>query len=230
MGASVATEFAKRGFDVAITYKNSAREAQILKEKLIDDFGVEVKIYKIDLCSESEIEKLIFDVGEIDVLVNNAAYNNDDIIFEKTGDDFIEAYKVNVVAPFLLAKGFYSVLKERRGNIINIASTNGIDTMYPESIDYDASKAAVINLTKNLSSAFAPEVRVNAVAPGWIKTCSTADMEDKFKKHELEGIAMGRFAEKEEIAKVICFLASEDASYMTGAIVRVDGGKRYGCR
>ncbi|HBA37713.1 MAG TPA: beta-ketoacyl-ACP reductase, partial [Firmicutes bacterium] len=202
--------------------------AHELKDKLSKDYGVQVMSYKVDLENEEEIEALVRKVGRVDVLVNNAAYNDDCEVLSKTGENFIKILKVNLVAPFLLSKELYSELKKNGGCIVNVASTNGIDTMYPESLDYDASKAGLINLTKNLSSAFGPEVRVNAISPGWIDTEGTADMEPSFKKREIEKTVMKRFATPEEIAKVVLFVASEEASYMTGSILRIDGGVKYG--
>ncbi len=123
-----------------------------------------------------------------------------------------------------MSKCLYEKLRGVRGSIVNVASTNGIDTMYPESIDYDSSKAALINITKNLAKAFSPEVRVNAVAPGWINTSSTKDMRDTFRDDEEKKILLNRFAEVDEIAQVVYFVASDDASYINGAVLRVDGG------
>ena len=126
----------------------------------------------------------------------------------------------------MMCKYAYPLLACNNGCIVNIASTNGVDTMYPESIDYDASKSGLINLTKNLSIAFAPKVRVNAVAPGWIETHNTEDMSLEFRGQELEKILLNRFATPEEIAKIVCFVGSDNASYMTGSIIRIDGGSK----
>ena len=116
------------------------------------------------------------------------------------------------------------MLKNKSGKIINISSTNGINTFYPTSIDYDASKAAIINLTNNLSIQFAPYINVNAVAPGWVNTPMNQELPQDFIEEETEKIYKKRFAEPEEIAKVILFLASEDAQYINATVIKVDGG------
>ena len=116
--------------------------------------------------------------------------------------------------------------EEKKGCIINISSTNGIDTNYPYSLDYDASKAGVISLTKNLAKELAPNIRVNAIAPGWVNTDMNKNLTDNFIKEEQEKILLNRFAEDYEIAKVIYFLSTEDASYINGSIIRVDGGQK----
>ena len=113
-----------------------------------------------------------------------------------------------------------------RGSIINISSTNGIDTYYAYSLDYDASKAGLISLTNNLATYLAPNIRVNAVAPGWINTEMNKELDADYIKEECEGILLNRFAEPKEIAKLVYFVGSDEASYMTGSIVRIDGGTR----
>ena len=116
------------------------------------------------------------------------------------------------------------MLKHQSGVIINISSTNGIDTLETYSMDYDASKAGVISLTKNFATALAPYVRVNAVAPGWTSTEAVLKMNPTYLKEEKNKILLERFAKPEEIASVVFFLASDEASYINGAVLRVDGG------
>ena len=108
--------------------------------------------------------------------------------------------------------------------IINISSNTGIDANYPYGLDYDASKAGIISLTHNLAQLYSPDIRVNTVAPGWVMTDMNRELDDDYIKEECEKILVGRFAQASEIAKVVTFLASEDASYINNAIIRVDGG------
>ena len=127
---------------------------------------------------------------------------------------------VNLLGPFLTIKYIGKIMyKNKKGSIINIASNNGLDECYPSSLDYDASKAALINMTKNLAKYYVPYVRVNAVAPGWIDTnmCQNDEV-------DVEKIALKRIGKPEEIAEVVYFLASDKASYVNGEIIRVDGG------
>ena len=115
-------------------------------------------------------------------------------------------------------------MEQKYGKIINISSTNGINTTYPYSVDYDASKAALINLTKNLAIQFAPYVNVNSVAPGWVDTPMNAELSKSYLREEKEKILLKRFAEPEEIANVVLFLASDKSKYITSEIITVSGG------
>ena len=117
------------------------------------------------------------------------------------------------------------MLEKKQGKIINIASSNALDTYYPESCDYDASKAGVISLTHNFALEFAPFIQVNCVCPGWTKTDMNKDLSIDQITEEKKKILLGRFANPEEIAKVVAFLASNKASYVNDSIIRVDGGK-----
>ena len=116
--------------------------------------------------------------------------------------------------------------KNGKGAIVNVSSTNGIDSYYPYSMDYDASKAGINLLTKNLAVELGPEIRVNSVAPGWVTTEMNQELDEEYIQEEEAKIILNRFAEPYEIAKAIYFLASEDASYINGAILQVDGGRK----
>ena len=118
------------------------------------------------------------------------------------------------------------MIKNGSGKIINIASPNGIDTYYPFSLDYDASKAGIISLTHNLAEYYKPYITVNAVAPGWVNTPMNNELDSEFKKEKCKKIMLGRFADPLEIAKVVTFLASENAAYINNSIIRVDGGEK----
>lgn len=229
IGKSTIIEFAKNGYDVVINYCHSEVEANELKEFVEKQYNIRALVVKASVSNESEVEKMVTTViqefGHIDCLVNNAGIAIDTTFDDKTYDNFMETLKVNLIGTFMVSKyvGKY-MLANGSGNIINVSSTNGIDTVYPESLDYDASKAGVISLTKNLALQYAPNIRVNAVAPGWVTTDMNKELEYDFIKNEEEKIILGRFADPSEIAKVILFLASSDASYINGSVIRVDGG------
>lgn len=229
IGKSTIIEFAKNGYDVVINYCHSEVEANELKEFVEKQYNIRALVVKASVSNESEVEKMVTEViqefGHIDCLVNNAGIAIDTTFDDKTYDNFMETLKVNLIGTFMVSKyvGKY-MLANGSGNIINVSSTNGIDTVYPESLDYDASKAGVISLTKNLALQYAPNIRVNTVAPGWVTTDMNKELDYDFIKNEEEKIMLSRFADPSEIAKVIVFLASSDASYINGSVIRVDGG------
>ena len=137
----------------------------------------------------------------------------------------MKTIEINLVGTYLLSKKIgLKMLERKTGNIINISSTNGIDTTYPESIDYDASKAGVISLNHNLANYFAPYIRVNTICPVWINTDMNKDLDEDFIKEELDKILHGRFAEPSEIANLAYFLGTDKASYINDSIIRIDGG------
>ena len=207
---------------IILTYNNNALKAESMKSENID-------VFKCDMTSENDIKKLynyvVDKYGYIDVLVNNAAIAIDTLYEDKTKENFIKTLDTNLIGPFLLSRYFGDLMYQRKsGKIINISSTNGIDTNYPMSLDYDASKAGLISLTRNLALQYAPYVLVNAVAPGWINTEMNKNLDNDFIDNETKKILLNRFAEPEEIANVIKFLVSDDASYINNTVIRVDGG------
>lgn len=233
IGASTAKEFAKRGCNVVINYNNSEEEAYNLQEKIINNYNVECMVVKASVTNEEEVKNMIEEVianfGKIDILVNNAGIAMDTTFEDKTVINFKKILATNLIGPFIVSREVSKyMLKNKNGTIINIASTNGIDTYYPYSLDYDASKAGLISLTHNLAVELAPYIRVNAVAPGWVNTDMNMELDEDFIREEESKILTGRFAEAHEIAKAIVFLASDDASYINNEILRVDGGNYHG--
>lgn len=207
---------------IILTYNNNALKAESMKSENID-------VFKCDMTSENDIKNLynyvVEKYGYIDVLINNAAIAIDTLYEDKTKENFIKTLDTNLIGPFLLSRYFGDLMYQRKsGKIINISSTNGIDTNYPMSLDYDASKAGLISLTRNLALQYAPYVLVNAVTPGWINTEMNKNLDNDFIDNETKKILLNRFAEPEEIANVIKFLVSDDASYINNTVIRVDGG------
>ena len=223
LGEELIKTLSKKNYNVIAHYHRNEIKVQKLKEQLPN-----IEFIKSDLTSEEEInimvDKIIEKYKHIDILINNAAFYQDEALEEKTKETFMKVLDVNLIAPFLLSKkiGKY-MLEEKKGKIINIASTNGIDTFYPESVDYDASKAALINLTKNMAKYYAPYITVNAIAPGWIETKETLNMEENFKKEETNKILLKRFAKPNEIVECIMFVCAND--YINSSVIRIDGGK-----
>lgn len=233
IGKSTVLEMAKSGLDVIINYYHHEKEAFELKKYILDNYDVEVLCIKCDISVEEEVEEMVNEIvdhfGKIDILVNNASVCRDTLLMDKTVRDFKRILDVNLIGTYLCSKYVGKVMMEnKKGKIINISSTNAIDTFYPESCDYDAAKAGVISLTHNLAREFAPFINVNCVCPGWVKTDMNKDLSIEQINEERKKILLGRFAEADEIAKIIVFLASSKANYINDAIIRVDGGKYNG--
>ena len=229
IGKATIIEFAKKGYDVVINYMSSKKEALELKQEVESKYGVKSLAIQADVSVEEQVKSMVNEIvstfGHIDVLVNNAGIAIDTIFEDKTVSNFRRTLDVNLIGTFLVSKyvGEF-MLEEKQGSIINISSTNGLDTVYPESLDYDASKAGIISLTRNLAIQYAPYIRVNSIAPGWVLTDMNKELDDDFMKEEESKILLNRFADPSEIAKVVVFLASSEASYINGEIIRVDGG------
>ncbi len=229
IGRSTIMLFAQNNYDVVINYVNDYESALSLKNEVETKYGVDALCIKADVSEEVEVSNMVDEIiskfGHIDCLVNNAGIAIDTTFEDKIVENFRRTINTNLIGTFLVSKYVgREMLKNKSGSIINVSSTNGIDTVYPESLDYDASKAGVISLTKNLAIQYAPYIRVNSVAPGWVMTDMNKELDSDFIKAEEEKILLKRFAKPEDIAKVIYFLASDDACYINSEIIRVDGG------
>ena len=229
IGKAISERFAKEDYNLIINYKENDIRAKEIKKQLEEKFEIEVMIIKTDLSKEESINNMIDEIykkySKIDVLVNNAGVVIDKEFTERSVDDWKETLSVNLIAPFVLTKLIgKKMYKEKSGVIINISSTNGLNTYYPLSVDYDASKSGLISLTYDSAVEFAPYVRVNCIAPGWVNTEMNKDLEENFKKEESERILVKRFGEPGEIANVVYFLASKEASFINSEVIKVDGG------
>lgn len=230
LGSSIIKKFASNNYNVIIHYNNHKEEAEQLKNEL-KVFDIEVTTIKCDLTNEEEINKMYQTIKDkyntLDALINNAGIAIDTTFEDKTKENFIKTLNVNLIAPFLLTRLFADdMYKNKQGKIVNISSTNGIDSYYEFSLDYDASKAALINLTHNLANHYAPYINVNCVCPGWINTPMNKELDDKFKENENKKILLNRFAEPEEIANLVYFLCTDEASYINDSIIKIDGGRK----
>lgn len=223
LGEKIIEILKENNYNVIGTYNSNENKALEIKNKY------QIELIKCNLQNEKDInnlvDKVITKYKKIDILINNAAFYQDEPLNEKTKETFLKVLDINLVSPFLLSKkiGKY-MLENKNGKIINIVSTNGIDTYYPESIDYDASKAGLINLTKNLALYYAPYIKVNAIAPGWIETKETLEMDKTFIENEKNNILLNRFAHPEEIVDGILFLCRNE--YINAEVIRIDGGKK----
>ena len=228
IGRSIAIAFAKEDANVIINYKTSELDAEVAYD-IISSYGNQCMSIKADVSNEDNVKDMIDEImgkfGRIDILVNNAGIAIDSEFEDKTTSNWKKTLNTNVVGPFLTSKYAGKIMIDQKyGKIINISSTNGINTLYPYSVDYDASKAALINLTKNLAIQFAPYVNVNTVAPGWVDTDMNQNLPKSYLRDEKEKILLKRFAEPEEISNVVLFLASDKARYITSEVITVSGG------
>lgn len=230
LGKAIVIGFAEKGVNVVINYCHHEDEAFELQEYIRNNYNVEVMCIKCDISVEEEVEDMVNQVidafGGIDILVNNASVSRDKLLLDKSVREFRRILDVNLIGTYLCSKYVgKAMLSAKKGKIINISSTNALDTYYPESCDYDASKAGVVSLTHNLAIEFAPFIQVNCVCPGWINTDMNKELSIEQINEENKKILLGRFAEPDEIANVVLFLASSLASYMNDSVIRVDGGK-----
>jgi 3-oxoacyl-[acyl-carrier protein] reductase len=230
IGKASALGFAQEGATVIINYINSDDAANQLVAD-IKQSGSSAIAIKCDVSDENQvkqaIDKIVSEYGRIDILVNNAAIVSDVPLFEKTVDQWQATLATNLIGPFLTSKCAAKYLRQSKGKIINVCSTSGYTSFDPTSADYDASKVGLISLTKNLAKELAPEVNVNGVAPGWVDTDMNKDLPSDYVADQMKNIILGRMAKPEEVAQSILFLASDEASFITGSILTIDGGKVY---
>ncbi len=233
IGKSIIEEFAKAGVNVVINYNKHENEAVELQNYIKENYDVEVLCIRCDISNEEEVEVMVNTItdtfGRIDILVNNASICKDSLFFDKSVNNFRRILDINLIGTYLCSKYVAPImLSNKSGKIINISSTNAIDSYYPESCDYDASKAGVISLTHNMAREFSPYINVNCVCPGWVKTDMNKDLSIEQIEEEKKKILLKRFANPEEIAKTVAFLASSKASYINDSVIRVDGGRYNG--
>ena len=225
IGRAVVEKFASEGYQIAINYNSSETRAKELLDTLTKQ-GVSAMIIKADISNEEEIKNMISAViekfGKIDVLVNNSAVCYDSLFQDKTREQFIRTMEVNVLGTFMVSRIVGDIMYNNKyGKIINLSSTNGINTYFPMCIDYDASKSAINSLTHNLATQFAPFVTVNAVAPG---PTQTGWIDQKLENDVIPLIPMRKLIDPRDIADAILFLASSKAKMITGQVIKVSGG------
>lgn len=229
IGGEIARTLAKSGFDIIGTYNKNIDLANKIENE-IRSLGAKCVSLKCDLRSENEIKGMVQNAieisGHIDVLVNNAGISSDHIFQEKTPEIFRETLNINLVGTFLVSKYVgEQMLKQKRGKIINISSTNGLNTYFPMCLDYDASKAGIISLTHNLAVQFAPNITVNCIAPGFIATKNEIDfMDEEYIESEVDKILVKRVGEAQDVANLVDFLASNKSDFINNQVITINGG------
>ena len=233
LGKHLSLSFANEGYNLVVTYNNSKDDAEKLKNIINDKYKVDVLILKCDLANEKMIcecvDKAIKYFKKIDILVNNAAVEYNLEFNDKTKEMFMHTLEINLVGTFLISRKIAEEMyNNKSGKIINISSNNTFDKFDPTTLEYDASKAALISMTHNFAKQYAPYINVNAIAPGWIMTDKILKLDEsldnKFISFESKNILLNRFATMDDIANLVLFLASDKSSYINNEVIKIDGG------
>lgn len=228
IGKAIALKFASQGYHVVINYRGSEEKANAVKEQCIA-LGVEALTYQGDVSHYQEMEDMMKAVmekfGRIDVLVNNSGITKDQLLLKMDSESFMDVIDVNLKGTFNTIKAVSRIMmKQKSGVIINMSSVIG-EIGNAGQANYAASKAGVLGLTKSIAKEFAPRhIRVNAIAPGFIATDMTDVLNEQTKENILQAIPLKSLGEAEDVANVAYFLASDDAKYITGQVINIDGG------
>lgn len=228
IGRAVAVRLAKGGMNLVINYRGNSAAAEET-ERLCRELGAEVLLVQGDVSRAEDCEKLAAQAkevfGRVDVLVNNAGITRDGLLARMTEEDFRAVLDVNLVGPWNMMKAVNRIMmKQRYGRIVNLSSVTGLMGNMGQT-NYAAAKAGIVGMTKSYAREVAGRgITVNAVAPGFIDTDMTEAMPEGAKDKIITGIPMGRTGKPEDVAEAVAFLASEQAGYITGEVLRVDGG------
>ena len=228
IGAAIALELAKAGHSVSVNYNSHSDDAERVVKDLLN-IGVEAKAVKGNVSDKKSVQEMIKNatdsLGPVDILVNNAGIISDNLIMRMKDEEFDKVIDTNLKGTYYCTKECIpSMVKQRWGRVINITSVVGIRGNIGQT-NYSASKAAIHGFTYSLAKEVATRgVTVNAIAPGYIKTATVDVLSDKLKDHIMTWIPMKRFGTPDEISGMVAFIASDRARYMTGELVKIDGG------
>ncbi|MBR2092312.1 MAG: 3-oxoacyl-[Fibrobacter sp.] len=226
IGLAIARELAARGSDVVLISRGGCPEQA---EAIAKEFGVKTFTFACDVSNSESVKdafkQAIDALGGVDCLVNNAGITRDGLVLRMKDEDFDNVIATDLRSTFLCTRAVLrTMMGARKGSIVNIASLNGIRTQAGQA-NYAAAKAGVIGMTKSNSMEFGSRgITVNAVAPGFIDTDMTAAMSEETRTKYAAQIPLGRLGQPEDVAKAVAFLASDDAKYITGQVIGVDGG------
>lgn len=230
IGRAIAIEYAKLGGTIILNYKSNSEKVEEVAEA-IKKLGNGSKVYicRADVGIKEEVKKLFLfikeNIGRLDILINNAGITKDKLVMMMQPDDWNNVIQTNLNSVYYCSKEAIVLLAKQKGSsIVNIASVSGLIPNAGQA-NYSAAKAGVIAFTKALAKEVARSgMTVNAVAPGFIETDMVKKMGEKFQKKYLENIPLQRFGRPEEVAKLVVFLTGDDAKYITGQVIPIDGG------
>ena len=221
IGREIVLDLARSGYNIIATYKTSLKEINELKNK-VENIGVNFDLYKLDLGNEESINNVCNNIKEkyikIDILVNNAALSLDNNFLDKTKEEFMKVLEVNLVGPFLLIQKLNNLLINSK--IINISSTDGINTYSKLSMDYSASKAGLINLTKSLALEL-ENTKVYSLCPNWVNTESIREMNPDYLKQEMNRVGQKKLIDPKEVSHKVLDIIESDIE--SGSIIVMEG-------
>lgn len=229
IGAEIAKTLAEDGFDIVMTYAGNEAKAIEVKADIEASTDAKVMIVKLNLTDEESINDMVkaikAEFGTIDVLVNNAGITNDMLLMQMKKVDFTDVIDTNLVGTFQVTQAVLKLMsRKRKGSIINLSSVIGITGNVGQA-NYAASKAALMAFTKSAAKEYGRRnIRINSVAPGFIKTDMTEQLPEEYKKEILAKIPLNRLGEAKEVADLVSFLASEKSKFITSQTFVIDGG------
>ena len=232
IGKAIATSFAKAGAHVAFTYLSSVEKGEALEKELLS-FGIKAKGYRSDASqydeSEELVEAVLADFQTIDILINNAGITKDGLVLRMSDGDFEDVINSNLTGAFRVARrATKGLLKLKRGRLIFIGSVVG-GVGAAGQVNYAASKSGLLGMARSFARELGSRgITANVIAPGFVETDMTATLDEKRREEIAKSVPLGRFCTADEIADVVRFVASKEASYITGALIPVDGGLGMG--